>query len=257
MMRSLLLTMLTTCALLGGGLRAAQAKTDYQRKIDAAHAAFEVGDYKKAIERFRAAYALERDPRLLYNLALSYAKRYKLHRAGADRIQAEDLFRRFLLLATPKGLPPARRRQLKEVRKLAKEYLAQLGRDKARPATSLPALTPPPASAPASQPTTRTAPKAATSFSTSMPRRSRPRSRWPWALYALAAAGGAAAAITGGLALGAESDAEDLARAGDLAGNHREADAARNYAIATDVLIGVAVTSAVVGIIWHWRVGRR
>jgi tetratricopeptide (TPR) repeat protein len=114
-----------TCFLLAQPARADVANT-HQAQKDAAYAAFELGKYGEAITQFEHAYRLKRDPRLLYNIALAYFRRYELYRRAPDLQQARNLFRRFLLLVP---LPEARspkREQVRKARQFSQSYLTRI-----------------------------------------------------------------------------------------------------------------------------------
>jgi tetratricopeptide (TPR) repeat protein len=105
---------------------------------DAGHAAFEIAEYDRAIEEFKAAYELEPDPRLFYNLGLAHLKRFELKSARPDLVQSRDYFKRFLAFVKTGD---AKMRQLRE---LAVEYVARIDAELAKPEPPPPAPPPPP-----------------------------------------------------------------------------------------------------------------
>jgi hypothetical protein len=136
----------TTLVLLSLCGTATARKDPTARYIDEAHKAFEIGRYGEAIKAFEKAYSARRDPRLLYNLALSYYKRFELKNERTDLVQARDLFQRFLALVSPSSAKTrSERGKLIKVRRLAKEYLAAIEDESKRQGS--------PQSRPASQPT--------------------------------------------------------------------------------------------------------
>jgi tetratricopeptide (TPR) repeat protein len=229
----------------------------HERKA-AGYAAFEVGRYTDAIGHFEAAYRLKRDPRLLYNLGLAYYRRAELTQEAADLRQARNLFRRFLALV-PAGRRGADAKKVAAARRFASRYLREIdealsvvGRPptRTRPATTDTPTTPPP---------TVARPKAAPLLplvpAVDEPPRKQKASSAHWWLYGLAGLAGTAAAITGGLALGADASSDDLAARGDPEAN-AVAGRSRHLAASTDVLLGVAVATAVVGAVLHYRARR-
>jgi hypothetical protein len=219
------------------GGRADEVERLLERHKEAAHAAFESGRYDVAIAEFQAAYSLRRDARLLYNIGLTHVMRHRLRAEPADLVQARDLFRRFLLLA-PAGGPPDDQARTRKMRQLAQQYLTEVEARLALTAR-------PPPSPPGSVATAPAGPPAAP----------RARARAHWILYGTAAAAAVGLAVTGGLALDAEAQAQDRYRQGS-AGTNAMADRADRLALAADVLLGVAVVSAVVGLVLHARGAR-
>lgn len=247
------------------GLPAVRASEPTHEALkDAAYAAFELGRYSEAIANFEAAYRERRDPRLLYNLALAYFRRFELAGNEADLRQARDLFRNFLLFVpAPKAGDPDRLKVL-EARRFAAIYLDKVSR-LLRDSTSGPPRTmPSPAAsrpAPVQPAAHRTRPVDGEGSRGKRVARPSPRtppergSTWPWVLYGGAAAAGLAAGFTGGFAIAADKDSDQLAAAEDPRATGR-ADRARVLALSTDVLIGTALLSAAVGAIVHWRTHR-
>lgn len=229
----------------------------HEQHKEAAYAAFEVGRYDEAIDQFEQAYRIKRDPRLLYNIGLAYYRRHELRGSPSDLRQARNLFRRFLQLVPPPEADAPDRQKVRDARRYARQYVKRLESLPIQPQTqpaTLPSSMPSslPSSLPAAarhEPDLRAAqPDPATARVQEKPGPSPAH----WLLYALAGASGAAAAVTGGLALRADHNSDDLARLGD-SGANAEADRSRNLALATDVLIGAAVVSAVTAVVLHLR----
>jgi tetratricopeptide (TPR) repeat protein len=238
--------------LVASGASARDQRREAERHKQSAYDAFERGRYEEAAQQFELSYRLKPDPRLLYNLGLAYFRLYEFSRKASDLAQARKSFRSFLELVP---LPPRGRgrKKVATARRLAKRYLARIA-----------ALTPPapeqptPAAAPAALPPA-SGPAMPPLVPDRQPRqtpRSDRRGVVHWVLYGLAGAAGAAAAVTGGLALAADRESDDLAAMGDRAANS-SAERSRALAIGTDVLIGTAVLSAAVGLVLHLRAGRR
>jgi tetratricopeptide (TPR) repeat protein len=235
----------------------ADVANTHQAQKDAAYAAFELGKYGEAITQFEHAYRLKRDPRLLYNIALAYFRRYELYRRAPDLQQARNLFRRFLLLVP---LPEARspkREQVRKARQFSQSYLTRIEEVLAKAKST--------AQQPASRPqysktdSRQAAPGDPKRKPNTEPAKTEPaptgRSRLHWVFYGLAAATGVAAAITGGLALHEDGRSDDLAKESDPAAD-AAADRSERYALATDILAGAAIASAVVAVILHVRTAR-
>jgi hypothetical protein len=215
--------------------RADEVERRLERHKEAAHAAFELGRYDVAITEFQAAYSIRRDSRLLYNIGLAHVMRFRLRAEHVDLVQARDLFTRFLLLAPTSGLPEEQAR-IRKMRQLAQRYLEEAER---RLAVSL--------RHPESQP----GPALSSVVAPTPPAGARPHA--PWILYGLSAAAGVGVAVTGGLALDAQAQAKDLNAHGNSSATNAMADRADRLALAADVLIGVAVVSAVIGLVLHYR----
>jgi hypothetical protein len=87
--RPTLLVSLAVVVLMATLSTPARAQGDGRKRADAGAKAYEVGDYTAAIDAFRDAYALSRDPALLFNIAQSY------YMAG-ERQEALDYYRMYL-----------------------------------------------------------------------------------------------------------------------------------------------------------------
>jgi tetratricopeptide (TPR) repeat protein len=208
---------------------AAARAGDFDRHKEAGFSAFELGHYSKAIVSFSRAYVIKRDPRLLYNLGLAYLKRFELKSASDDLRKARDMFSHFLELVSPNAYPGDEAR-IKKVQVLARTYLRSIERR----LKLLPDPRPPPDDGPTEPvvaPQDRRGPTV------------------HWLLYSSAVTFSVAAAITGGLALNASSEAEDLADVHEGELNHDAADRADRLAITTDVLVGIAAASLVAAVV--------
>ncbi|MCC6750046.1 MAG: hypothetical protein IT371_20440 [Deltaproteobacteria bacterium] len=259
-----------TSALLVGLLAATSGRADeleaqLARQKEAAYASFELGRYADAIAAFQRAYGLRRDPRLLYNLGLSYYKKHELEGLAPDLVQAREHFRRFLALVSPHAYPRESARILK-VRALATGYLAAISRKEASTQVTPPG--PGPSHRPVPAPRRSPSPSVASpnvaspnvaSSPAPAPTPPPPRRRaWAhWLLYGVTGAAGLAAAVTGGLALRAASQSEELGAAGDRAGANERASRSRALALGTDVLFVSAAVTVTVAALLHWRSHRR
>lgn len=216
-----------------------------------ADAAFAAGDYGEAIRQFEKARGRTGDARLDYNLGLCHLRRFEKQRRNEDLHAAQRLFRAFLENLRPERYPrEEQRRQLLAVQGLARRHLVEverlLGRAPQRlaePAASRPVrrlVVPPSEATPPRPPALRVAPQP--------PRR---RRHEYLVLYGLAGACGLAAVITGSLALGAQAEARELATTGRVDETNARADRADRLALGTDLLLGLAVASAAVGLVLH------
>ena len=195
----------------------------------------DLGDYDAAISEFNAAYNLEPDPRILYNLGLAYRRRYKLTADRADLVRARDAFSNFLSLVSrddPRfAADPG---WVDKVTALAARYRreveAELAASESGPAPEKP----------------RPARGASNRSTTAL------------VLLASAGAAGLAAGVTGVLAWREGARSEDRADRGEFAEANRLASRSDTLALTTDVLIGVAAVSATVGLVlWLRRSGSR
>jgi tetratricopeptide (TPR) repeat protein len=226
-MRRLLLTAVL-CGWCGGDAAAQSDQAASHRR--AGSAAFDVGDYEVAVREYQAAYKLDQDPRVLYNLGLAYRKKHQLSGERSDLIRARDSFAHFISLASPDDPRYAADREwLEKVRVLARAYQEEIERELAA------APEPEPAPVVGSPPLTRSRRVALTLF----------------------AAGGAVvlgAAVTGTLAWKSAGDADDLAERGDYAGANDAADRSDSLALTADILAAVGVVTLGAGlVVWLRR----
>lgn len=232
---------------------AAPPSRSVEKRKQAAYTAFELGRYGEAIRGFEAAYRVGGDARLLYNIGLSYYRRHELKGIRADLLAARARFRRFLQFVRLPARGAPDRDKVRLALRYARRFLQIID-----------SLLPAPGSQPASRPSSRRAAPATlpavvarplfTGPPQPEPARDRPATRrWPhWLLYGLAGATGAAAVVTGSLALRSDQRSDDLAARGDLLAN-QQADRTQDLALATDILISSAVVAAVVGLVLHLR----
>ena len=193
---------------------------------DAGNAAFEIADYDRAIVEFKAAYELEPDPRLFYNLGLSHLKRHELEPAREDLVQSRDYFKRFLAFAK------AGDAKIQQLRELSVEYVARIEEELARRAAAPPPPPPRIVEVPVQPP-----PVDHTS-----------------SIAILGASGAliAGAIVTGIFAVRSSNDAFSDAYAGDFAGADAASLRAKNFALATDVLIVGGILAGAAGLILYF-----
>jgi tetratricopeptide (TPR) repeat protein len=222
---------------------------------DAAYKAFELSDYDTAIDEYKKAYSLTRDPRLFYNLGLSHRKRFQLKRDHADLVEARDYFHRFMKLLDPSSRAYSKDRvRLKKMRKLAQTYLEELESELDKPVEPPPA--PDPAPPPAPDPAPPPAPDPASSPSgppvpaLEVHERARPPERGPTGTVLLVTASmfGVGAGITGVLALREQRAARDADAIGDVGSSNTHGDNAKRYALVTDVAVGTAIVAGTIGL---------
>jgi tetratricopeptide (TPR) repeat protein len=96
-MRGSLTVLWIVLLLVGSGAAAADDTARARQHFETGNRLFEVGEYRKALEEFRAAHVARPDPAFLYNSA-------QCHRLLGERREALTLYRRFLALdpETPK-----------------------------------------------------------------------------------------------------------------------------------------------------------
>lgn len=156
--------------LLGTGARTAGADdaTSARQHFETGTRLFEVGEYRKALEEFRAAHVARPDPAFLYNSA-------QCHRLLGERREALTLYRRFLVLDPQSPKRPMAEKQIRELEL---------------------AIAPP---SPSTQPAL-----AIEAQPTAPPDQSAPlyRQWWFWAVLGAAAAGVAAVVVTSSGGLG-------------------------------------------------------
>jgi hypothetical protein len=199
---------------------------------DQAFARYEAGDFPGAVAFYMKAYALDVDPRVLFNVAQIYDRKVQ------DRDLALEYYHRYLKSTTT---------EVDLVRK-ATERVAELQRqmdERARPAPATP-VTPtafaPPAAQPAAVAAPITPPPAAAEVESS------PRT---WIGYTTAGAFGVGGAVTGVLALTASSTLAKTSFTGATVPSDltNQSSKTRMLAITTDVLLGSAVVAAAVTLI--------
>lgn len=187
---------------------------------------YRVRQYEQAIEKFEAAYALNAQPELIYNIARAYEKSLK-------RDEAVAAYDRFLRLeGTTADL---RSKALNAQTALRREKAAL---QSAREVQMSPPRPPPGQGSPGSAATV------------TQPAKDPPSRTLEWVLVGGGAALAATGAVFGVLALQANSDFDDRKAAGaDRAELQDQKTKADNHALAADVLIGAGVLSAAAGAI--------
>jgi hypothetical protein len=120
------------------------AARDARRIYDEATAAFGLGRYAEAAERYEAAFAIRPDPALLYNAAQAY-------RLGGNKARALELYRNYVRLYPDGTNAPDARTHTESLKKAIEEEKAHPPKVPVSPlpsATSAPrAATPPPVAA--------------------------------------------------------------------------------------------------------------
>jgi tetratricopeptide (TPR) repeat protein len=123
---------------------------DARRVYDEATAAFGLGRYAEAAEKYEAAFSLRPDPALLYNAAQSY-------RLAGNKQRALELYRNYVRLYPDATNAPDARTHVATLKKVIDDE--RPATEAARPPVAPPAVAPAPA---APQPRTATAPPVAT-----------------------------------------------------------------------------------------------
>ena len=100
-LRSVFLVAAMLLALAGGAGAAEQKKTEARRLYDEATAAFGVGNYAEAAEKYEASFKLHPDAALLYNAAQAY-------RMAGNPARALQLYRNFVRLYATTRVPRTR-----------------------------------------------------------------------------------------------------------------------------------------------------
>jgi tetratricopeptide (TPR) repeat protein len=185
---SLRAPLLALVVLLTSGPAATAGKDggDARRLYDEATAAFGLGRYSEAAEKYEAAFEVRPDPALLYNAAQAY-------RLAGNKARALELYRNYIRLYPTRPNTPDARNHIAALTKTLDDERAT----SAPPAAPEP---PPPAPAPvapaAPEPPAPAAP-ALVASSDARPGEARPLVRRPWFWVAVGAAviGGAAAVL--------------------------------------------------------------
>jgi tetratricopeptide (TPR) repeat protein len=199
---------------------------------DQAFARYEAGDFPGAVAFYMKAYALNVDPRVLFNVAQIYDKKVQ------DRDLALEYYRRYLKSTTT---------EVDLVRK-ATERVTELQRqqdERAKPAAPAQPATPPVAPPQVTPPALVPAPIAPPPGGEA---ESSPRT---WIGYTTAGVLGIGAAVTGSLALSSSSTLAKTSFTGPTAPADltSKSSSTRTLAITTDVLLGSAVVAAAVTLI--------
>ncbi|MFK7999875.1 MAG: hypothetical protein AB8H86_09770 [Polyangiales bacterium] len=200
------------------------ADDEYQQHLDRGLSEYEAGRYETAAEAFQAAYAIRPEPELQYNAARSFERAVKREEA----IAAYELF-----LELPGTTSDTRTRALHAVASLRAEIEAINAAEQAPdPVTEVDPVVDPPEVAPV-QP---------------MPPSSRRGGKTTagWVLIGTGAVSLITGGIFGGLALASNNEFEDATNRSEQL---ELADEVNNNALAADVLLGVGLVCAVVGIV--------
>lgn len=220
MMRSWIMMGVLLASLLGGVsplASTARAQDEYQTHLDAGLRHYEAREYAEAAAEFEAAFAIRPEPDLLYNTARSYERAVMREEA----IAAYDRF-----LALPGTTSEMRQRALNARNSLQSELRAMQTPEPQAPerdAAPTPEPTPPP---PPPEPSAL-----------------RPTG---FALLGIGAATAIVGGVFGGLALASNADFED---ATDREEQIALRDDVNRQALLADVLVGVGVATAVVGVV--------
>jgi hypothetical protein len=227
-------TLLPRVVLLGltlglGPLAATPARADEPTAAqlsDQAYARYEASDYPGAVAFYMKAYALNIDPRILFNVAQIYDRKVQ------DRDLALEYYRRYLKSTTT---------EVDLVRK-ATERVAELQRQTDQAPKVAPGA-PPPAAAPPPPPI---APPPAIA-----PVEGGGSSGHYWLGYTIAGVLGAGAVATGALALTSSSSLAKSSYTGAMVPSDLTSQSSKTRAlgITTDVLVGSAVVAAAVTLI--------
>jgi tetratricopeptide (TPR) repeat protein len=181
-------------AVLLGASSSAQADRNEARKAyDAATAAFGLGHYAEAAEKYEKAFSIHPDPALLYNCAQAY-------RLGGNRARALELYRNYLRLYPDRSNADEARSQVAALsRALDDEKSAAVAPPSvAQAETPAPvAPTPPPSVAPASSsaPVSQTVAAGLVTGPSAEPPASSGSRTWIWIVAGAAVVVGATAAI--------------------------------------------------------------
>jgi tetratricopeptide (TPR) repeat protein len=100
--------LLWVALLLGGVASAADDSAGARQHFETGTRLFQVGEYRKALEEFRAAHVAKPDPAFLYNSA-------QCHRLLGERREALTLYRRFLVLEPETPKRPLVEKQIREL----------------------------------------------------------------------------------------------------------------------------------------------
>jgi tetratricopeptide (TPR) repeat protein len=214
-------------------MSAEERKREARKHQEESMKLFEIGNYDRSIQELELAYALKRDPRMLYNLGLTYLKRFEVKGNREDLVQARQNFTRFEALVSPDD--PAYEKskdQVIQMRKLTKDYLVNIERELAKPVP-------------------KPIPLAVGTYPWAPPPPERPRDWTPIVLYGVAGAAAVTAVVTGVMSLNAQSEARDFKASGAPLQANEEIDRADGLALTTDIMIGVAVVAAGSGLWWQ------
>jgi tetratricopeptide (TPR) repeat protein len=209
----------------------AQAKTDFKRHVDEAVAAYGAKDFKKAIEGFEKAHAIDPKVNLVFNIA-------KCHEALGENTQAIAKYTEFA--ETPGADAPSRAKALQTAKALQEIEDAKKPADPKKPESTGSSgggggggtVTPPPP--PKAEPPSP--------------------SPFPWIMIGTGAAFGVAGGVFAVLASGARSDAKNNCKGAPnayLCGANA-ADPLSNdgtYSLLADIGFGVGIIAVGIGVV--------
>lgn len=205
-------------------------KEQFRKVLAEALQHFKAGEYEQAVEDFQAAYALDEQPVLVYNIARSYEK-------GLKRKEAIEYYERYIDL--PGSTAKLRNRALEALVALKREESARAEVSAAEESASneTPSLT----------------------SVTTKPPTGKDRTL-EWALIGSGAALLGTGVVFGVLALNSNSDFEAARDAPDRTADQDQAiqdlaDEADRNALIADVLYGVGAAAAVTGIVLFLATG--
>lgn len=199
-----------------------EAPDAYQQHLDRGLSEYEAGRYETAAEAFQAAYALRPEPELQYNAARSFERAVKREEA----IAAYELF-----LELPGTTSDTRTRALQALASLRAELEAMSAAERAPDPVveEQPVVAPPNA-------VTRQAPTSGRGGKTTA----------GWVLVGTGAVSLIAGGVFGGLAVASNNEFEEATSRPEQI---ELADEVNSNALAADVLLGVGIVFAVVGIV--------
>lgn len=196
---------------------------EYQQHLDRGLSEYEAGRYETAAAAFQAAYAIRPEPELQYNAARSFERAVKREEA----IVAYELF-----LELPGTTSDTRTRALHAVASLRAEIEAMSAAQPApEPVAEVQPIVVPPEANTASEQTASGRGGKTTAG---------------WVLIGTGAVSLVAGGVFGGLALASNSEFEDATSRPEQI---ELADEVNNNALAADVLLGVGIVVAVIGIV--------
>ncbi len=227
-------------ALVLSGEALAQGRGEFDRLVRSAVTAYDAGDGAAAIAALQRAYAIRPVARLLYNLG-------RAHELSNDFATAAEYYQRFINSNPPaeaaavarEALGVAQRRAAEATQAEAQRRAAEEA-ERARAAEAERAR--------AAEVERARAEEAERARRMAGMTRPREVTAPMWALWGVAGAGAVSAGILGALALNQHNTWSDNHRADARAD---AADAGRTLALGTDIALGTAVVSGVVGLVLY------
>ncbi|MCA9553717.1 MAG: hypothetical protein KC933_26995 [Myxococcales bacterium] len=205
---------------------------DFNRLVQDGMTHYRNREYDAAVKKFEAAYAINQQPELIYNVA-------RAHEKALRRDEAIQAYERFLNL--PGSTADLRAKALASVEALRREKAAMQRSEQAK--QDLDNALPPDTGGGGG--------------AGAVTRRPKETSRTlEWVLIGGGAAAAAAGAVFGVLALQANSDFDDLKASGaDRTALESKKKTVDNDALAADVLVGVGIVSVAAGVIMWLTTG--